>query len=142
MCEGSSCCVAARALNRVWPADDCKAPRGLPVCASSQCSGPLRAGAIDMMHLCAWAIDVIDAAAAKTTLGHLMAKPGDVLYFCYDLGDRWRHTIKVVESVPPAESKGKVVVLDGAMQCPPEDSNGVGLGCCACGEWRSVYVAA
>lgn len=77
-----------------------------------------------MMHLCMCAIDVIDAADAGTTLGHLLGKKGDTLGFCYDLGDRWRHTITVAEVVPQAERNGKVVVLDGAMQCPPEDSNG------------------
>jgi Plasmid pRiA4b ORF-3-like protein len=87
--------------------------------------GPSRRnGAIDMMHLEMHAVHTIDVEAEKLTLGHFLCDAGDKLGFLYDLGDKWTHELKVVEAVPAEESDGRVEVLDGAMQCPPEDSNG------------------
>ena len=60
----------------------------------------------------------------QVTLGQLVHKVGDTMGWLYDIGDRWQHTIKVVEVIGEEESTGKVACLDGAMQCPPEDSNG------------------
>jgi hypothetical protein len=80
--------------------------------------------AIDMMHVPLHAIYMIDTEAEKVTLGHLLKAAGEELGWIYDLGDRWRHNLKVVEVVPTDDSCGKVIVMDGAMQCPPEDSAG------------------
>lgn len=74
---------------------------------------------IDLMHMPLMGHAAIDAAAVQ--VGQLLRQPGDTLGYEYDLGDRWRHWIKVIEVT---DRPGKCAVLDGAMRCPPEDSNG------------------
>lgn len=80
--------------------------------------------AIDMMHLPMHLVYTIDAAKENVTLGHLMKAKGDQLGFVYDFGDLWHHTMTLKEVIPLEASTGQVKVIDGAMQCPPEDSNG------------------
>jgi hypothetical protein len=60
----------------------------------------------------------------KTTLGHLIAKPGDRLRYTYDFGDGWEHEI-VVEHVLDAEADARYpTCIDGEGRCPPEDCGG------------------
>ena len=80
--------------------------------------------AIDTMHLPLHLVYAIDCMKETVTLGHLLKAEGDQIGFVYDLGDFWTHTLTVKQVVPLEESTGKVEVLDGALQCPPEDSNG------------------
>jgi hypothetical protein len=111
--------------------------------------GPSRSTSIDMMHLPTNGWLFINDRTVR--LGQLLQKPGhDVLSFkvcpslfllsvCltqtntmnykYDLGDGWLQMIELEEVVAAEQSNGAVVVLDGAMACPPEDSNGCeGMG--------------
>lgn len=44
----------------------------------------------------------IECEKEALTLGHFLKQPGDKLAWCYDIGDRWRHTLKVSSSVKPA----------------------------------------
>jgi len=43
---------------------------------------------------------------------------------CTISDDDWRHVIELEELKPPQESDGALQVLDGAMRCPAEDSEG------------------
>ncbi len=50
------------------------------------------------------------------------AKENSPLYYIYDYGDEWRHSIEVLD-INPSESAG-LSILDGAGACPPEDCGG------------------
>lgn len=55
-------------------------------------------------------------------LDEVLAEPGHRLYYEYDFGDGWAHTLKV-EKVLPA---GPAACLAGRRACPPEDCGGIG----------------
>ncbi len=58
-------------------------------------------------------------------LDQVLAEEGDRLYYDYDFGDGWEHTI-TVEAVKPLEDDSpRATCLDGARACPPEDVGGV-----------------
>jgi len=79
---------------------------------------------IDYMHLDSHGVfDMIDDTKFK--LCDVFQKKGDSFRFTYDLGDLWEHFIVLDEIVPAEKSDGKVVVMEGANACPPEDSNGL-----------------
>ncbi|KAG5188966.1 MM3350-like domain-containing protein [Tribonema minus] len=83
------------------------------------CIGPINSGAIDMMHIHSHGVLFMDDK-----------KAGQIMYYTYDLGDLFQHVIEVLEVVPVKDSTGKSELLEGAMACPPEDSNGCdGMGC-------------
>ena len=80
--------------------------------------------AIDMMHVPMHVGHCIDARREGITLGHLLRAEGDKTQLMYDVGDGWTHLLSVKKAFTMEESTGRVELLDGAMQCPPEDSNG------------------
>ena len=104
--------------------------RGLPththlaclLASSGSLFGPQESTAIDMMHLGMNGYHLIDDHAYK--LSDLAQSPGDSFGFLYDMGDRFSHTVTVVSVANASDSDGSVVVLDGAMACPPEDGHG------------------
>jgi hypothetical protein len=62
-------------------------------------------------------------------LAGMLRKEGDAVYYTYDLGDHWEHRI-VLERIIVADELGgsrnsRVVLIDGAGACPPEDGNGM-----------------
>jgi len=59
-------------------------------------------------------------------VGQLLRLPGDRLFYTYDFGDGWDHTL-TVESIRPADDdQVPAVCLGGRRGCPLEDSGGVG----------------
>lgn len=57
-------------------------------------------------------------------LDQVLAEQGDTLWYEYDFGDGWDHTMvveKVLEEAPTT-----VRCTDGRMACPPEDCGGIG----------------
>jgi len=90
--------------------------------------GPEQSTAIDMMHKLRHGHLWIDDSTIR--IAQLLQQPGDVMLYTYDLGDFWLHKI-VLEEVqePLGEGQSTCALLDGAMSCPPEDSNGFeGMG--------------
>lgn len=61
----------------------------------------------------------------KVRLGDLCSKPGDFLFYVYDLGVRWEHRITVLEVSSPPSNGAHVKCLGGNGACPPEDGNGL-----------------
>jgi hypothetical protein len=61
-------------------------------------------------------------------LDDLYLDKGDVFRYVYDMGDNWKHLIKVSNPnfVPPSNFPNGVGCLKGEMACPPEDIGGVG----------------
>lgn len=62
---------------------------------------------------------------ADVRLDQLIAEVGDQLFYEYDFGDGWEHTL-VVEQVVPLGAEDPVArVTDGRRACPPEDGGGI-----------------
>ncbi|MDR3077405.1 MAG: plasmid pRiA4b ORF-3 family protein, partial [Planctomycetota bacterium] len=59
-------------------------------------------------------------------LADVVSRKGEVMGYCYDMGDNWEHKIKLDDPnfIPP-DAKRKIRCLDGARACPPEDTGGV-----------------
>lgn len=59
-------------------------------------------------------------------LKNLAPRAGKVIVYEYDFGDSWTHRIKV-EKILEQEpfTGGKIICIDGARACPPEDCGGV-----------------
>lgn len=62
-------------------------------------------------------------AEADVTLDEVLAEPADRLFYAYDFGDGWHHTL-TLEVVEPCDDDPPVRCLDGARACPPEDCGG------------------
>ncbi|KAI7838302.1 hypothetical protein COHA_007872 [Chlorella ohadii] len=89
--------------------------------------GDPESGAIDMMHVGMHYYAFVDQRPWH--LADLLQEEGQHLSWTYDIGDKWRHMLTVVQILPEEESNGRVQVLEGAMACPPEDSKGLeGMG--------------
>jgi len=58
-------------------------------------------------------------------LDQVLAEPGDRLFYQYDFGDGWDHTIRLEEVRPYDEAAPAARVLTGRRACPPEDCGGV-----------------
>jgi len=59
-------------------------------------------------------------------VGRLLRLPGDRLFYTYDFGDGWDHTITVESTRPADDNQVSAVCLGGRRACPLEDSGGVG----------------
>lgn len=63
---------------------------------------------------------------AEVTLGDVLKKKGDTMTYVYDLGDDWRHEVRLVETHRyPAGSCPDSYVISGKNACPPDDAGGV-----------------
>jgi hypothetical protein len=85
--------------------------------------GPKECSANDYTHLPLNGYVVIDDS--KFTIGDLLRKKNDIMYYSYDLGDHFEHIIRLTAIRPAKESTGKCVLLGGAMAPLPEDSHGL-----------------
>ena len=64
------------------------------------------------------------------TLGNLLKLPGDTFTFIYDLGDDWKHIVKLTDILPNKfdSTDGDYVgahLISSQGTCPPEDVGGV-----------------
>ncbi len=58
-------------------------------------------------------------------LDEVLVEPGDRLFYNYDFGDDWSHTLRL-EAVSPREpGQPSAICLAGARACPPEDCGGI-----------------
>ncbi len=65
-------------------------------------------------------------AEADVRLDEALAEPGDRLFYEYDFGDGWDHTLKLEKVDDPGEEPVRVRVTGGRRACPPEDVGGIG----------------
>ena len=63
---------------------------------------------------------------AEVRLDQVIAKPGHRLFYEYDFGDGWWHTIKLEKVEPWNEGDPDAFCLAGRNACPPEDVGGLG----------------
>ena len=59
------------------------------------------------------------------TVGDLLSRKGSSMVWEYDLGDSWRHTLRVEKSEPGGKSPYEVTLNKAKGACPPEDCGGV-----------------
>ncbi|HEY7816167.1 MAG TPA: plasmid pRiA4b ORF-3 family protein, partial [Nakamurella sp.] len=59
-------------------------------------------------------------------LDEVLVEPGDRLWYEYDLGDGWTHTVDLEEVLARDQDAPPARCLAGARACPPEDCGGVG----------------
>ncbi|MFT3834590.1 MAG: plasmid pRiA4b ORF-3 family protein [Micropruina sp.] len=62
---------------------------------------------------------------ADVRLDQVLGKPKDRLYYEYDFGDGWDHTIRLEKVEPWTDGDRVATCIAGARACPPEDVGGV-----------------
>ena len=63
---------------------------------------------------------------AEVRLDQVIAKPGQRLFYEYDFGDSWHHTIKLEKVEPWVVGAPVASCVAGRRACPPEDVGGIG----------------
>ncbi len=58
-------------------------------------------------------------------LDEVLAGPQDRLFYWYDFGDSWEHTLVVEKVLPRVGTEPAAVCIGGARACPPEDCGGI-----------------
>ena len=89
-------------------------------------SGPPSAGRDAEQYLCAFDVDEGDVGVPEqeVRLDELLVEEGDRMYYTYDYGDDWHHTIRL-EAVEPREPGApRAVCTAGRRPDPPEDCGG------------------
>lgn len=69
-------------------------------------------------------------------LDETIAEPGQRLFYEYDFGDSWQHTITLEKVEPWDDDAPEVTCLTGRRACPPEDVGGIGGYEEAVSAWR------
>lgn len=64
-------------------------------------------------------------AEADVRLDQVIGEPGHRLFYEYDFGDSWHHTIKLEKVEPWVEGDPVAVCVAGRRACPPEDVGGI-----------------
>ncbi|MGH3414330.1 MAG: plasmid pRiA4b ORF-3 family protein [Marmoricola sp.] len=59
-------------------------------------------------------------------LDQTLVEVGDRLFYEYDFGDGWSHTIRLEVVTPYDESTPRAICVAGRRACPPEDCGGIG----------------
>ncbi|MBK8458820.1 MAG: plasmid pRiA4b ORF-3 family protein [Micropruina sp.] len=62
---------------------------------------------------------------ADVRLDQVLHNPGDQLFYTYDFGDNWQHTLRLETIQPWVDHDPVAVCLDGRRACPPEDVGGI-----------------
>ena len=61
----------------------------------------------------------------RVRLDELLTGPKDRLFYWYDFGDDWEHTLVVEKVLPRLGDEPPAVCIGGARACPPEDCGGI-----------------
>jgi hypothetical protein len=61
----------------------------------------------------------------RVRLDELLAEPKDRLFYRYDFGDGWEHTLVVEKVLPRSGDEPPALCSGGARACPPEDCGGI-----------------
>ena len=71
--------------------------------------------------------DEVDVGIHERTvrLDQVLVNIGDRLFYDYDFGDGWEHTIRIEETQEYDATAPQARVLDGGRACPPEDCGGL-----------------
>lgn len=63
---------------------------------------------------------------SSVRLDEVVSEVGDRLFYEYDFGDGWRHTLKLEHVLPWVEGEPLASCVAGRRACPPEDVGGMG----------------
>lgn len=63
---------------------------------------------------------------AEVRLDEVLAQPKDRLYYEYDFGDGWGHTVQLEKVESWTDGDRLSICIAGARACPPEDVGGIG----------------
>jgi len=69
--------------------------------------------------------DLPGVEESSVRLDEVLVQPGDRLFYNYDFGDDWTHTLRLEAVEPQGDERRWAVCIAGARACPPEDSGGV-----------------
>ena len=61
----------------------------------------------------------------QVRLDELLTGPKDRLFYWYDFGDDWEHTLVVEKVLPRFGDEPPAICIGGARACPPEDCGGI-----------------
>jgi hypothetical protein len=91
-------------------------------------SGPGRYGPETEHYLCPFQVEEGDPGVPEddVRLDEVLTEPGDKLFYEYDFGDGWQHTIRLEAILPRHSSAPRAVCITGRRDGPPEDCGGVG----------------
>lgn len=91
-------------------------------------SGAGRYGPQTEHYLCPFQVEEGDPGIPEedVRLDEVLTDPGDKLFYEYDFGDGWQHTIRLEAILPRPSSAPRAVCLTGRRDGPPEDCGGVG----------------
>lgn len=91
-------------------------------------SGPQRYDPETEHYLCPFQVEEGDPGVPEedVRIDEVLTKPGDKLFYDYDFGDGWQHTIRLEAILPRPSSAPRAVCIAGRRDGPPEDCGGVG----------------
>lgn len=91
-------------------------------------SGPAHYDPATEHYLCPFQVGEGDPGVPEedVRLDEVLAEPGDKLFYDYDFGDGWQHTIRLEATLPRPSSAPRAVCIAGRRDGPPEDCGGVG----------------
>jgi hypothetical protein len=91
-------------------------------------SGPGRYSPGTEHYLCPFQVEEGDSGVPEedVRLDEVLTEPGEKLFYEYDFGDGWQHTIKLEAIVPRPASAPRAVCVTGRRDGPPEDCGGAG----------------
>ena len=91
-------------------------------------SGPAHYDPATEHYLCPFQVEEGDPGVPEedVRLDEVLAEPGDKLFYDYDFGDGWQHTIRLEAILPRPSSAPRAVCIAGRRDGPPEDCGGVG----------------
>jgi len=69
--------------------------------------------------------DMEGVEESSVRLDEVLVEAGDWLFYSYDFGDNWSHTLRLEAVVPRGPDQPTAICLAGARACPPEDCGGI-----------------
>jgi hypothetical protein len=91
-------------------------------------SGPGHYDPATEHYLCPFQVEEGDPGIPEedVRLDEVLAEPGDKLFYDYDFGDGWQHTIRLEAILPRPTSAPRAACIAGRRDGPPEDCGGAG----------------
>ncbi len=91
-------------------------------------SGPGHYGPETEHYLCPFQVEEGDPGVPEedVRLDEVLAEPGDRLFYDYDFGDGWQHTIRLEAILPRSSPAPRAACITGRRDGPPEDCGGAG----------------
>jgi hypothetical protein len=91
-------------------------------------SGPAHYDPESEHYLCPFQVEEGDPGVPEedVRLDEVLTEPGDKLFYEYDFGDGWQHTIRLEAILIRSSPAPRAVCITGRRDGPPEDCGGVG----------------